>query len=86
MAASNVWDYLTKPGEVGLRIYPTSWIPLRPQGEAVPTIPIRAGEYVSTMTIALSMPSWVLPLIPVLLICHIFLDVHTPTDAASAKI
>ena len=83
---SNFSDCLTKPGGVDFSTSLTYRIKLRPQGGAVPIIPIRSGEELSTMTTILSMPHGVLPLTPVLLTCHGVLDVHAPPYAASANI
>ena len=79
-------DYLTKPGEVNFHMSPTSWLRLRPQGEAVPIITIRAGEDISTMPIELPVLLGVIPPILVLLTCRRVLDIHAPPDAASVNI
>ena len=76
----------TKHRKVEFRIPPTSWTKLRPQGGAVPIIPIRSWEDVSTMPIELSMPPGVILLIPVLLTCRGVLDIHAPPEIVSAKV
>ena len=82
--ASIFWYCLTKPGEVDLRISPTSWIKLRPQGGLVPTIRIRSGEDVSMMLIELPMPPGVLPPTSVLLTRRGVLYIYAPPDLESA--
>ena len=59
---------------------------LRPKGGALPIIPIRAGEDVSTIPIELSIPPGVLPLTPLLLTCRGVLDLHAPPDTACTNI
>ena len=86
MTASNFWDYLTKTGEVDCHIFPTSWLNLRPYGMAVPIMPIRTGEEILMITIALPILPGVLPPTPVLPTFQGVLDVHTPPDAMSATI
>ena len=84
MAASNFWDCMTKPGEVDFRIFTTSYLWLRPHGGAVPMIPIRAGEDVSTIPMVLLILHGVLPLTHVLLTCRRVMWIHAPPDVASA--
>ena len=85
-AASNFGDFLTKPGEVDCHIYPTYWLKLKPQGGAVPIIPIRSRQEFSTMPIELPMLPGVLPLTPVLLTLCGVLDVHASPGAVSVEI
>ena len=59
---------------------------MRPQGEEIPIIPIRTGDYGSIIPIALKMSTGFLPSTPVLLTCCRVLYVHAPLDAASATI
>ena len=84
--ASIFWDCLNKSEELDCRISPTSWIKLRPQGGLVPIIPIRTGEDVSTIPIALPMLHGLLMLMPGLLTCCGVLWIHTLPDAVSTKI
>ena len=59
---------------------------MRPQGGAVPIIPINSGEGVSTMSIALSIPPGVLLLNPVLLTHRVVMDIQAPPETTSANI
>ena len=84
--ASSFRHCLTKSGEVDLRILPTSWLKLIPQVEAVPIIPIRSGEDVSTIPMTLPLSPVVLLSTPFLLTHHRFMDIHVMTNAVSAMI
>ena len=84
MTASNFWDCLTKPGEVGFRLSTTCWLTLRPQGGEVQIITIRIVEDGSTIPIVLPISPGVLLSTPALLTRRVAIDVHAPTDATSA--
>ena len=67
-------------------IFPTSWLKLRLQVGAVPRIPIKYGEDISTMPIALPISSGVLPLTPAILTCPGVPDIYAPPNAVYATI